>query len=262
VKRPFVRHEKCLRAATGWAMQLLANPRVGAILMAGQPSVTVLGVGDILYGRTSPAGRMVQTTYPASFAEEVSIFDMNMRPGPSAWPAPGQPPCSSSSSHDSLPPCKNGTNPGRTHRFYSKRPTLPFGFGLSYSKFTYTVVRSSVAPSSSSSVQGGGLSLSRVRDLLAATAPSAAADADHAVHLVPAGQDFAAVQHTINVTNVGERDADDVVLGFLHPPGAGRDGVPLQSLCNLCCIMIRTQSGSGLTVQSPRVAAPMILHVD
>lgn len=70
--------------------EMLANPKIGAILMAGQPSVTVLGVGDLIYGKAVPAGRMVQTTYPASFVDEVSIFDMAMRPGPSPWPAPGQ----------------------------------------------------------------------------------------------------------------------------------------------------------------------------
>ena len=29
--------------------------------------------------------------------------------------------------------CPNGTNPGRTYRFYTGRPVLPFGWGLSKS---------------------------------------------------------------------------------------------------------------------------------
>ena len=32
------------------------------------------------------------------------------------------------------------------------------------------------------------------------------------------------------VTNTGTVDSDDVVLGFLVPPGAGTDGTPLQEL--------------------------------
>ena len=32
------------------------------------------------------------------------------------------------------------------------------------------------------------------------------------------------------MTNTGTVDSDDVVLGFLVPPGAGVDGVPLQEL--------------------------------
>jgi hypothetical protein len=45
---------------------LLANAKVGAVVHAGQPSVQVPGVGDILFGRTpdgravAPAGRMSQ----------------------------------------------------------------------------------------------------------------------------------------------------------------------------------------------------------
>ena len=35
---------------------LLANPKIGAILHTGQPSVTMLGVGDVLFGVKPPAG--------------------------------------------------------------------------------------------------------------------------------------------------------------------------------------------------------------
>merc|ERR1711874_730352 len=38
------------------------------------------------------------------------------------------------------------------------------------------------------------------------------------------------MQYAVNVTNTGALDADDVVLGFISPPGAGRDGVPLKQL--------------------------------
>ena len=38
------------------------------------------------------------------------------------------------------------------------------------------------------------------------------------------------MQYQIKVTNTGLVDSDDVVLGFLRPPGAGRGGVPLQQL--------------------------------
>lgn len=82
---------------------LLNDTNVGAILHVGQPSVQVLGVADVLFGSTpagvpvSPAGRMTQTTFSASWAtEQASIFDFGMRPGPSIFPP--------------------GSNPGRTYR--------------------------------------------------------------------------------------------------------------------------------------------------
>jgi hypothetical protein len=54
----------------------------------GQPSVTIVGVGELLFGKKSPAGRMVQTVMPAAYADQISIFDFNMRPGPSLFPRP------------------------------------------------------------------------------------------------------------------------------------------------------------------------------
>merc|ERR1719330_1103020 len=106
--------------------ELLSNPKIGAVLHAGQASVQTLGVGDVLFGQRSPAGRTIQTIYPRSYADQISIFDFNMRPGPSTWPRP-----------DCTPPggdrskCPRGTNPGRTHRFYTGKPVMHFGSGLS-----------------------------------------------------------------------------------------------------------------------------------
>ncbi|KAJ8604330.1 hypothetical protein CTAYLR_002499 [Chrysophaeum taylorii] len=160
---------------------LLGNPNVTAVLHVGQPSVQTPGIVDVVLGLKSPAGRLVQTVYPAEYQDAISIFDFSMRPGPSEWPRPDCPPPYSS--------CRNGTNPGRTYRFYAGTPVLPFGFGLSYSTFEYELVRR----------------------------PNVA--------LV--GQQVA---FAINVTNTGAIEADDVVLGFLAPPGAGREGMPLKSL--------------------------------
>lgn len=93
---------------------MLANDKVGAIFHAGQPSVTISGVGDLIFGKAVPAGRMIQQILPASFADEVSIFDFGMRPGPGLWPAPN---CSSDP--ESSEGCKNATNPGRTREYTS-----------------------------------------------------------------------------------------------------------------------------------------------
>ena len=72
----------------------LALPNVGAILHAGQPSIQTHGVADVLFGAVSPAGRAVQTFYRPAYQDQISIFDFNMRPGPSRWPRPDSPgPC-------------------------------------------------------------------------------------------------------------------------------------------------------------------------
>merc|ERR1711957_99905 len=185
--------------------------KIGAVLHVGQPSTTIVGVGELLFGKTSPAGRTVQTIYPAEYADQVSIFDFNMRPGMpegSLFPRPDCP--------APYKDCKMGTNPGRTHRFYTGKAVVPFGFGLSYTTFKYE-------PESDAN---GVISLAPVRDMLVAT--------------TQAGRTFPSAQvlkeakplaiYNVKVTNTGNMDSDDVVLGFLVPPGAGQNGVPLQTL--------------------------------
>ncbi len=180
---------------------LMSNDKIGAVLQAGQPSVQVLGVGDLIYGKRVPAGRMVQMIYPSSYTNEISIFDMNMRPGPSEWPAPG---CSKP-----IDQCPKGKNPGRTYRFYTGTPVVPFGFGLSYSSFEYKVI-SAPTEASVEPIKRMLAKENRFPSLVEARAPLA--------------------QYAVNVTNTGDVDAADVILGFITPPDAGKNGVPLQSL--------------------------------
>ena len=40
---------------------ILSNPKVGAVLHAGEPAVSSLGAADVLFGATVPAGRTIQT---------------------------------------------------------------------------------------------------------------------------------------------------------------------------------------------------------
>ena len=82
-----------------------------SILWAGYPGEAGgEAIAAAVFGDVVPAGRLAQTIYGAGFPASVSLFDMGMRPGPSAFPP--------------------GTNPGRTYRFYTGTPVLPFGFGL------------------------------------------------------------------------------------------------------------------------------------
>lgn len=65
-------------------------------------------VADIIFGKTSPSGRL-PITFPKSFSQ--------------------------------LPPYEDYSMNGRTYRFMKEEPLYPFGFGLSYSKFTYSNIK-------------------------------------------------------------------------------------------------------------------------
>lgn len=194
--------------------KVLSNPKVGAVLHLGQPSVTVLGVGEILYGDKSPAGRTIQTVYESAYQNEISIFDFGMRPGPSPF---ARPDCAS----QDVSKCPKGTNPGRTYRFYTGKPVVHFGHGLSYTTFSYALVS-----------QPRVVSLEPLAALLAETeaAGHQFVRSEASERHGHASSWRAQVEYAVNVTNTGKMDADDVVLGFIRPPGAGQNGVPLRQL--------------------------------
>ena len=53
----------------------------------------------------------------------------------------------------------------------------------------------------------------------------------------------------VTVSNTGGVDADDAVLGFLVPPGAGMGGVPLQTLYGFTRVHVK--AGQSVTVSIP-----------
>jgi len=69
-------------------------------------------VADIVFGKVSPSGRL-PITFPKSF--------------------------------DQLPPYEDYSMKGRTYKYMKEEPMYPFGFGLSYSTFTYSNIKLSSA---------------------------------------------------------------------------------------------------------------------
>merc|ERR1719310_1848419 len=55
-----------------------------------------------------------------------------------------------------------------------------------------------------------------------------------------------AVSYSVKVSNTGKMDADDVVLGMMTPPGAGKNGIPLQTLFGF--ERVHVKAGESVTV--------------
>ncbi|KAE8076862.1 hypothetical protein FH972_015486 [Carpinus fangiana] len=96
------------------------DPRVSAILWAGYPGQAGgAAIADVLFGATSPGGKLPMTWYPQAYLAKAPMTNMNMRADPSSG------------------------YPGRTYRFYKGPVVFPFGHGLSYTKFSHKIAQAS-----------------------------------------------------------------------------------------------------------------------
>ncbi|KAM7514593.1 hypothetical protein LguiA_004176 [Lonicera macranthoides] len=90
-----------------------SNPKIGSILWAGYPGEAGgIAIAEIIFGDHNPGGKLPITWYPKDFIK-VPMTDMRMRAD------------------------KSSGYPGRTYRFYTGKHIYEFGYGLSYSKYTY-----------------------------------------------------------------------------------------------------------------------------
>ncbi len=148
------------------------SPQYASLLWAGYPGQSGgSAIASVVFGQYNPGGRLPITFYPASYVDQVSMFDMSMRP--------------------------SSTNPGRTYKFYTGQPIFEFGFGLSYTTFSYQWSNDSTTVSYS------------IQSLMKSN---------------PDKINIRMQSFRVNVTNTGMMNGDDIVLAYITPPQVLRDG--------------------------------------
>ena len=101
---------------SGGAMdpEVTGNKNVKAVIQAWYPGQAGgLALAEIIFGLVNPSGRL-PVTFPKAAAVLPDFTDYSMK--------------------------------GRTYRYIEEEPLFPFGFGLSYTKFTYTGAEAKVQP--------------------------------------------------------------------------------------------------------------------
>jgi beta-D-xylosidase 4 len=148
------------------------SPQYASLIWAGYPGQAGgPAIASVIFGQYNPAGRLPVTFYPASYVDQVNMTDMSMRP--------------------------SSTNPGRTYKFYTGQAIFEFGFGLSYTTFSYVWYNDSTSMSYS------------IQSLIKNNSDKL---------------NFLMQPFRVNVTNTGTIDGDDVVLAYVTPPQVLREG--------------------------------------
>ncbi|XP_017215791.1 probable beta-D-xylosidase 6 [Daucus carota subsp. sativus] len=113
------------------------DERIASILWIGYPGEAGgNALAEIIFGDYNPGGRLPLTWYPEAFTS-VPMNDMNMRADPSR------------------------DYPGRTYRFYTGKVVYGFGYGLSFTNYTYKLLNApkqltlsgSISPESKRKIQ-------------------------------------------------------------------------------------------------------------
>ncbi|CAL5386088.1 unnamed protein product [Camellia sinensis] len=179
------------------------DPKIGSILWAGYPGEAGgIALAEIIFGDHNPGGKLPITWYPKDFVK-VPMTDMRMRPEPSTG------------------------YPGRTYRFYNGRKVFEFGYGLSYSKYSYEFM----------SVTQNKLSLNRL------LTTKAIEDSDSVRYLSVSDiggetckkANFSAV---VGVKNHGEMNGKHPVLLFVRH-AKPRNGSPVKQLVGFHSVSLK-----------------------
>ncbi|XP_020255004.1 probable beta-D-xylosidase 5 [Asparagus officinalis] len=174
---------------------------VDAIIWAGYPGQEGgQAVADIIFGAYNPGGRLPVTWYPSEYTSQIPETSQQFRP------------------NDEL------GYPGRTYRFYNGTTQFDFGYGLSYTKFSYSFVNPNVLVTKNVNNARQCYNFLPFEDKQLTDVPACqsalVSDLD-----CTAGD----VSVQVSVANVGKLDGSDAVMLYAKQP-QGLIGAPIKDL--------------------------------
>nr|GEW68367.1 probable beta-D-xylosidase 7 [Tanacetum cinerariifolium] len=188
------------------------DPKIGGILWGGYPGEAGgIALAEIIFGDHNPGGKLPMTWYPKEFVK-IPMTDMRMRPQPSTG------------------------YPGRTYRFYTGRKVYRFGYGLSYSKYSYEFVTVTQNKLHLSEISSTGVTLQN-------------SDSVHYTSVMDIETESckkAKFSATVGVQNHGEMDGKHAVLLFVKQNNVA-NGKPMKQLAAFDSV--KTTAGERVEVE-------------
>ncbi|KAM0948412.1 putative xylan 1,4-beta-xylosidase [Dioscorea sansibarensis] len=164
------------------------HPKIGAILWAGYPGEQGgHAIADIVFGKYNPGGRLPLTWYHDDYVKKLPMTSLQLRPN------------------------KEFGYPGRTYRFYDGPVVYPFGHGLSYTQYKYTVLKSKL-----NSINVGLDKHHKCKDLTLKSDAIVTSECPSAV--IDDLKCEETISFSVEVANVGKMDGDHTVMVYSKPP--------------------------------------------
>ncbi|KAJ4831709.1 hypothetical protein Tsubulata_008367, partial [Turnera subulata] len=162
------------------------NPKIGAILWVGYPGERGgPAIADVIFGKYNPGGRLPLTWHEDSYVDMLPMTSMPLRPV------------------DSL------GYPGRTYKFFTGSTVFPFGYGLSYTKFNYTL---------KPAVRSAQIKLNKFQHCYGIKYENDSYNPPCPSVRIVDLECKEKIEFEVEVQNTGSKDGSEVVIAYSKPP--------------------------------------------
>ncbi|XP_009802500.1 beta-xylosidase/alpha-L-arabinofuranosidase 1-like isoform X2 [Nicotiana sylvestris] len=164
------------------------NPKIKSIIWAGYPGEEGgRAIADVVFGSYNPGGKLPLTWHENSYVDMLPMTSMPLRP------------------------IDNLGYPGRTYKFFNGSTVYPFGYGLSYTNFTYNLL------SARQKIQVKLNKFQHCRDLNYTAGTHVPPCRAVSIDDLECGDDLN-FDFSIEVENIGKKDGSDVLMIYWIPP--------------------------------------------